>query len=61
MLPPKPELLVLDELVVVELFCTRCISGLVVDELLLPLRELLLLWNIVCNTCAACCGSPLFM
>jgi hypothetical protein len=65
-LPVKLELVVLlDELVVVASFCSRCISALFCDELLLPLplplREVLLLWNIFCSTCNACCGSPLFM
>lgn len=55
-----PELLELDEVVVVALFCARCISALFADELL-PLRDPLLDWNMVCSTCAACCGSPLFM
>ncbi len=56
--PVKLELVVLlDELVVVALFCWRNISALFCDELLLPLlpplREVLLVWNIFCSTCTA--------
>ena len=53
-----PELV--DVLVAVVLFWARCISALFCDELL-PLRDVPLDWNIFCSTCAACCGSPLFM
>jgi hypothetical protein len=56
--PVKPELVVLlDELVVDASFCSRNISALVCDELLLlplpPLRDVLLVWNMFCSTCTA--------
>ena len=37
------------------------VNALFCDEPLLPLRVVPLDWNIFCSTCAACCGSPLFM
>ena len=57
---PKPELLELDELVVVALLMARVWSALFCEELVL-LREVLLDWNMPCKTCAACCGSAFSM
>ncbi len=53
---------ILDELVEVALFCSRNINALFCDELLLlPLRDVPLVWNMFCSTYTACWGSPLFM
>ena len=58
----KPAPVVVEELlVVVAVVCWRCCSALVVEELLPLPRELEVDWNMLCNTCTACCGSALSM
>lgn len=55
--PPTPEVVVV-ELAVVALFKARCWSGLFCDELV-PVPDVLLLWNRFCSTVATWFGSPL--
>ena len=60
--PPIPVLVVVVvEPIVVVVFCARCWSALFCDVELVPLRDVLLLWNMFCSTCTACCGSPFFI
>ena len=60
LVPPIPVVGVVEPIVVVP-FTARCWSALFCDDELVPLREVLLLWNMFCSTVNACCGSPFFI